>query len=147
MKRKKKAIGYVCEIPVAGWDLVISKKDQRLRILKHVEKENLELVCIYEDDCFTENVMDRPGVNRILHCKEEFDVVLVERVWALSRKMKELKPFIAELQARNVPLVATSYLWDCVSQQVRHRYSEDPVEKCRRAAMAGVEAKHSKQAA
>jgi len=147
MKPKKRAIGYVCEIPVAGSDLIISKRDQRLRILKHVEKENLELLCIYEDDTFTENPLDRPGVNRVLMCKDEYDVVLVERVWALSRKMKGLKPILAKLDAKEVPLMATSYLWDCVSQQVRGRYSEDAVEKCRREVKASVEAKHSRRAA
>jgi len=147
MRRKKRAIGYVCDIPVVGSTLKISKEDQKLRILKHADKQNLELVCIYEDELFTENPLDRPGVNKVFNTSEEFDVVLVERVWALSSKMKDLKPVLANLETRRVPLVATSYLWDCVSQRVRHRYSEDPVERCRRAARATLEAKHGRRAA
>ena len=147
MRRKKRAIGYVCDIPVVGSPLTISKEDQKLRILKHADKENLELVCIYVDAFFTENPLDRPGVNKVFNTSEEFDVVLVERVWALSSKMKDLKPVLTNLDARRIPLVATSHLWDCVSQRVRRRYSEDPVERCRRAARASLEAKHSKEAA
>ncbi|MEW6439801.1 MAG: recombinase family protein [bacterium] len=147
MKARKRAIGYVCDIPVNGTDVTIGKEDQKLRILKHAAKENLDLVCIFEDELFTENPLDRPGVNKALNCGEEFDVLLVERVWALSRKMRELNPFLTRVDARRVPLVATSYLWDVVSQRVRRRYSEGPAERCRREARALAVARNSKRAA
>jgi len=146
MKKMKRAVGYVCEIPVAGSDLVISKEDQRLRILKYAEKENIELVCIYEDDCAGGNCLNRPGVNKVLCCDEAYDLVLVERVWAMSRKMKDLEPVLDKLDLRKVPLVCTSYLWDCVSQQVRHRYSEDLAEKMREEAKDRAEARQEKAA-
>ncbi len=146
MKKMKRAIGYVCDVPVVGSDLVISKEDQRLRILKYAEKENLELVGIYEDDCSGEGCLNRPGVNKVLCCEEAYDLVLVERVWAMSRKMKDLEPVLDKLDARRVPLVCTSQLWDCVSQQVRHRYGEDLAEKMRQEARARAESRHEQAA-
>jgi DNA invertase Pin-like site-specific DNA recombinase len=147
MKNQKKAIGYVCDIPIVGTDEVIGKEDQRIRILNYAKKENIDLFGIYEDDEYTEPFMDRPGVKKILECNDDFDHVLVERVWCLSRKMKELKPFIERLEELNVELVASSCLWDCVSQQVRHRYMGSLAEKQRKEARARVAAKKRLKAA
>ena len=147
MKRMKRAIGYVCDIPVRDSDLVITKEDQRIRILKYAEKENLELISIYEDDCYTRDCMSRPGVKKLCECNENFDLVLVERVWAFGRKMNEIEPFLNWLDSKKVPLVCTSYLWDCVSQQVRRRYSENLLEKMHKEAVAQAESKHKDKAA
>jgi DNA invertase Pin-like site-specific DNA recombinase len=147
MKQVKKAVGYVCDIPIPGTDMVISKEDQRIRMLKYAEKEGLELACIYEDDQYTEDFMTRPGVQKVLNCKENCGMLLVERVWCLSRKMKDLKPFIAELAKKDWELTSSSYLWDCVSQQVRHRYMGALAEKQRQAARSKVEANKQGQAA
>jgi DNA invertase Pin-like site-specific DNA recombinase len=141
MKKTKKAIGYVCDIPIQGTDMVITKEDQRMRLIKFAKKENLELVEICEDDCFTEEFMDRPGVRRMLNCGERYDCLLVERVWCLSRKRKNLDPFLAQLDQRGVEVVASSYLWDCVSQMVRHRYAANVAEKCKAEVNAQAPAK------
>ena len=132
MRTPTKAIGYVCDIPIPHTDLVIRKEDQRARILKYAEQENLELVCIFEDEEFTEDCTKRPGVQKLFDCKESYDVVLVERAWCLSRRMKDLKAFIEKLDRKGAHLVASSYLWDCVSQHVRHHYYRE--EKKRRSA-------------
>ena len=147
MKKVKRAVGYVCDIPIPGTDMVISKEDQRIRMLKYAEKEGLELACIYEDEQYSEDFMNRPGVQKILDCKENCGLLLVERVWSLSRKMKELKPFISELERKNWELVSSSYLWDCVSQQVRHRYMGALAEKQRQAARAKADSKQGQAAA
>jgi hypothetical protein len=145
MNKRKRAIGYVCDIPVADTDLIISRNDQRARMLKYAEKENLELVCVYEDESYTEDFMSRPGVQKILNSTEACEVVLVERVWAFSRKMKELDPLLAKLEAKQLELVSSSYLWDCVSQQVRHRYMGTVGEKAREAAQAQAGKKSGKE--
>jgi DNA invertase Pin-like site-specific DNA recombinase len=119
-KRVKRAIGYVCDIPVPDTDLVISKDDQRLRLMKCAEKENLELIRIYEDEALDEAFINRPGVQKILNDREDFDVLLVERVWCMSQKMSELNPFLEKLNQKNIQFVASSYLWDDTSQAVRH---------------------------
>jgi DNA invertase Pin-like site-specific DNA recombinase len=119
-KRVKRAIGYVCDIPVPDTDLVISKDDQRLRLMKCAEKEDLELIRIYEDEALDEAFINRPGVQKILNDREDFDVLLVERVWCMSQKMSELNPFLEKLNQKNIQFVASSYLWDDTSQAVRH---------------------------
>ncbi len=136
MKKTGKAIGYVCDIPIPGAGELISKEEQRIRILKHVEKEALELVSIYEDEKHTEDFINRPGVQNVLNCKEDFEVLLVERVWCLSRRMKDLLPFLEKLDSMDVQLVCTSYLWDYASQKVRRRYTEDLGERMRKEAKA-----------
>ncbi len=136
MKKTKKAVGYVCDIPIPKTDLVISKEDQRARILKYAQQENIELITIFDDEVFTEELAKRPGLQKLLNCKECFDAVLVERAWCLTRRMKDLKAFMEKLDQKNAELVASSYLWDCVSQHLRHHYR---VEAKRREAMAKTE--------
>ena len=144
MKRVKRAIGYVCEIPIPGTDEVISKEDQRIRMMKFVQKENIDLICIYEDDAYGEDFANRPGIKKAMSCPEDYDLILVERVWAISRKRKDLEPFLKELDRKNVQLVASSYLWDCVSQQVRHRYAGKLSDRARKVAKERAEARNLK---
>jgi DNA invertase Pin-like site-specific DNA recombinase len=141
MKYRKKAIGYVCDIPIKGTTEVISKEDQLVRLIKHAEKENLNLVCVYEDEAYTEDFLGRAGVKKILDAGEPFDVLLVERVWCLSRSKRRLEPFLKELDNRKVELATTSYLWDCVSQQIRHRYMGSPATRLKEEALACMEEK------
>ena len=132
MKKVKRAIGYVCEIPVPGTEMVISRESQIERIRKFAAKEGIELVAIYQDSAWTEDFTNRPGVQSLLDAPN-YDCVLVERVWCFSRKMSELKPFVIELEKNNRELIASTCLWDCVSQQVRHRYMGALAEKVRMA--------------
>jgi DNA invertase Pin-like site-specific DNA recombinase len=136
MNKVRRAVGYVCEIPIPGTEMVISKEAQLAKMKKFAERENIELVAVVEDSCFSPNFAERPGVKNILKSAGTVDAVLVDRVWCLSRKMCELKPFLEEIEARNTQLVSASYLWDCVSQQVRHRYMGVLAEKQRAAARA-----------
>jgi len=133
MRKMKKAVGYVCDIPIPKTDMVISKEDQRARILKYAQQEGIELLSIFDDEVFTEDLSQRPGLQKLLACKECFEAVLVERAWCLTRRMKDLKEFMDKLDTKNAELVTSSYLWDCVSQHVRHHYR---VESKRREAMA-----------
>jgi DNA invertase Pin-like site-specific DNA recombinase len=91
MKKTKKAVGYVCDIPIPKTDLVISKEDQRARILKYAQQENIELITIFDDEVFTEELAKRPGLQKLLNCKECFDAVLVERAWCLTRRMRRTR--------------------------------------------------------
>ena len=131
MRKPKKVIAYVCDIPIPGTNEVISKNDQKARILKYAQKEGIEVVSIYEDDNYSDDFMARPGVQRALNCNEIIDQIMVERVWCFTRSRKELDSLMGELDKKGVQLAATSYLWDCVSQQVRHRYMGTVAEKAR----------------
>ena len=135
MKEVKKAVGYVVDTPVFGADMVISKESQMARIKAYAEREGIELVAVYEDAAWTENFLDRPGVAKVLDTKG-VDCVLVDRVWCFSRKMAELKPFVEELEKKDEQLLSATCLWDCVSQQIRHRYMGILAEKQRQAARA-----------
>ncbi len=145
--KPKKAIGYVCEIPIPGTDMVISRDDQLARIYKYAAREGIELVAVYGDAKWTEDFATRPGVQKMLAGRDRVNCVLVDRVWALSRKMAELKPLIEELEAKGAELVSASYLWDCVSQQVRHRYMGTLAGKQRAAARVAAGQRHAPVAA
>jgi DNA invertase Pin-like site-specific DNA recombinase len=138
---KQKAVGYVCDIPIPDTSCMITRENQRNRIVSYAREANLDLVTIYEDPEFTEPFVNRRGIRQILTSKDQFDVLLVERVWCLSRKMRELEPFLERLYKRNVELKTCAYLWDCVSQQVRHH---SLVKKLRR---AREEARKTREAA
>jgi len=121
--KKTKAIGYICEIRLPETDIVISKADQLARLQKYAEKEGIELVAVFEDDCRNPDFMARPGVNKMLNAPFDCEMVLVERVWAFSRKIKKLEELMEAIEKKGARLIATSYLWDCPSQVVRHRYA------------------------
>ena len=129
MRKPKKVIAYVCDIPVPGTNEVISAADQKARILKHALKEGIEVVGFYEDEKFTEDYLDRPGVRQMLASHENVDQVMVERVWCLTRSRHELEALMGELDRKGTPLAATSYLWDCLSQMARHRYMGSAAKK------------------
>lgn len=131
MRKPRKVIAYVCDIPIPSTDEVISKADQKARIMKYAQKENIEVLAIFEDEKYTEDFMTRPGVKAALECKDQYDQVLVERVWCFTRSRKELDALLENLDAKGAQLNATSYLWDCVSQQVRHRYMGTVAEQAR----------------
>jgi DNA invertase Pin-like site-specific DNA recombinase len=116
----KRAVGYVCDIPVPDTGRVISRDDQRLRLVKYAKNENLDIVHIYEDEEYTDDFINNPGVQKILNGGDDFEVLLVERVWCLSRKTSELKPFLEKLDQKNIQMVMVSYLWDNASLGVRH---------------------------
>lgn len=121
MNEQKRAIGYVCDVPVTGTDMIISKDDQRARLLKYAKNEGIELVHIFEDDAYTRDFMNRPGLRKVLAVLQEYDTVLVERVWVLARRRKELVPFFQKIENRSARLVATTYLWDYLHQMLRRR--------------------------
>lgn len=122
MRNQKKVVAYVCDIPIPGTEEVIGRDEQKARILKHAMREGFEVVAFFEDGEFTPDFRERPGVKEMLAAVGNVDLALVERVWCLTRSPKELDAFMTELEARGIQLAATSYLWDCVSQQARHRY-------------------------
>jgi len=122
MRAPRRAVGYVCDIPIPGTDLTITKEYQRQRIMEYAKRENVEVVCVVEDEEYTEDFVSRPGVQELLNFSEGYGMLLVERVWVLSRKRRDLAPFLVMLDVRNARLTSASYLWDCLSQHVRHRY-------------------------
>jgi DNA invertase Pin-like site-specific DNA recombinase len=121
-----KAIAYICEVKIKGTDETINYEEQKQRIDEFAQRHGITIVDYFEDNYYNfleHDVVDRPGIKTMLECPKDYDVVLVERVWCLSRISAELKPLLTELENQGKPLIATSVLWDCVSQRIRRRYA------------------------
>jgi DNA invertase Pin-like site-specific DNA recombinase len=121
----KKAIAYVSDVILGRTGEVISRQSQREAIEKHATENGIEIVAWFEDEIYAENVLTRPGFQALL-ANQGCDLVLVERVWSLTRNLKTLEQVIDILTGRGLRLEATATLWDCASQH------------CRRLAKGGV---------
>jgi len=117
-----KAIGYVSDIVLGQSGDVIGREEQRERLRRHARENGIELLEIFEDEFFVEEILTRPGVQRLLAYEGDYDVVLVERVWSLSRSWQDLVVFLKEIQRRGRKVESAACLWDCVSQQARHYF-------------------------
>jgi len=115
----KKAIAYVSDVILGRTGEVISRQSQREAIQKHAAENGIEIVAWFEDEIFSENVLTRPGVQALLANQHGCDLVLVERVWSLTRNLKTLEQVVEILSGRGLHLEATATLWDCASQHCR----------------------------
>ena len=120
----KKAIAYVSDIVLGSTGEVISRETQKNAIRQHAADSGYEIVAIFEDDVYAEDVITRPGIQRLLACDVEYDAVLVERVWCLSRSWAPMEPLFKELQRRGHKVESAVCLWDCISQRSRHYFRD-----------------------
>jgi hypothetical protein len=118
----KKAIAYVSDIVLGQSGEIIRREAQKEAIRKHAADNGIDVVEIFEDEIYDEDIMARPGIQRLLAHEAEYDTVLLERVWCLSRDWSNLVVFLKELQRRAHKVETTTCLWDCVSQQARHYF-------------------------
>jgi hypothetical protein len=116
---KKKAVAYTSDIIVARTREVINRAGQKSLITRFAEENGIEVVAWFEDEVYDEDVFTRPGIQKMLSYKKPYDIFLVERVWALSRKMFILTGFFNVLGQKKVRLHIATLLWDCTSQMVR----------------------------
>jgi hypothetical protein len=72
---------------------------------------------------YNEDIMSRPGLKALLAHSSSYDMVLTERVWALSRAMGTLETFFTELDRRGVTFDCATTMWDCTSQKCRRRFN------------------------
>lgn len=119
----KNALVYVSDIILGRTGEVLTRDEQKKKILAYAAVNGINVLDVFEDDAYNEDILSRPGMKRLLACKLGCDCVLVERVWTLSRNMKTLKTFFAELESRKVKLEASTTLWDCASQMSRHYFA------------------------
>ena len=120
----KKAIAYVSDIVLGSTGEVIGRESQKEAIQRHAEENGYEVVAWYEDDVYAEDVITRPGIQRLLACEEPYDCLLVERVWSFSRHWALLEPFFKEMHRRGHKVESTVCLWDCLSQRSRHYFRD-----------------------
>ena len=117
----KKAIAYVSDIILGRTGEVIKRGCQVELITQYAAENQIDIVGWFEDEMYVEDVLVRPGIQALLVYDKPYDLVLCERVWALSRSMAVLEPFFQELDRRGVEFQTATTMWDCVSQKVRHR--------------------------
>ncbi len=119
----KRALAYTSDIILGRTGDVISRSCQAELIKQYATDNCIEIVGWMEDEMYNEDVLMRPGIQALLAFDKPYDVVLCERVWALSRSMAVLEPFFKELDRRNVGFESATTMWDCVSQRCRRRFS------------------------
>lgn len=115
----KKAIAYVSDIILGRSGEVISRERQREAIRAYAAANDIQLLECYEDEAYNEEVLARPGIERMMECEHHCDLVLLERVWALSRSWPVLKPILWQVREHGKIVVCTSHLWDYASQRSR----------------------------
>ncbi len=122
-----RAIAYVNDIVLGRTDEILTRSRQIELIKQFAADHEIEIVAWFEDTICDKDVLERPGVQALLACREAYDRVICERVWALSRSMAALEPFFRELDRRGVGFESATSTWDCVSQQSRRRSKLLPV--------------------
>jgi DNA invertase Pin-like site-specific DNA recombinase len=118
----KKAIAYVSDIILGRTGEVIKRSCQVELIAQYAADNDTEIIGWFEDEMYNEDVLMRPGIRALLTCDKPYDLVICERVWALSRSMAALEPFFKQLDRRGVKLESATMMWDCVSQECRRRF-------------------------
>ena len=103
----------------------ISQPDQVKAIRAYVDENKIEVIKSFHDIGPTQPISQRSGFACVMSVLEPYDVLLVERVWVMSRSQNELAPILAELKSKNIKLECVSYLWDCVSQSSRRFFDNE----------------------
>jgi hypothetical protein len=124
---EKKAIAYTSDIILGNTGLVIERALEKKRIEEYAKENNITIVAWFEEEAYEESPLARPKLKEALAYKEPYDVVLIERVWAISRKWTEVLGVIKAWEAKNARLECATTMWDCVSMMARNHYR--PAEK------------------
>jgi len=120
----KTAIAYTSDIILGRTGDVISRESQKDLIKKYAARKDIEVVAWYEDEMYNEDIMSRSGVKGLLDHKGDYDMILVERVWSLSRVWPALQRFFEVLDRKGIRLESATTMWDCVSQMARRRFDK-----------------------
>jgi len=118
----KKAIAYTSDIILGRTGEVISTSSQKQEIEAYAKANDIEIVGWFEDKMYNEDVMTRTGIQDLLAYEGPCDMVLVERVWSLSRRWPTLEQFYAVLDRKSLKLQSATCMWDCISQMSRRRF-------------------------
>jgi DNA invertase Pin-like site-specific DNA recombinase len=140
----KKAVAYVSDIILGRTGEIINRDYQKNLIRRYARENGVEILAWFEDEVYQENPLERPGVQALLDCEQDFDMVLVERVWSFSRSWPTLHKILECLEQKRAALEASTTMWDCVSQMCRRRFDDTLVgPTCKR---SRVQRKENKKA-
>jgi hypothetical protein len=117
---EKKAIAYTANIVVGNTGIVIEPALERKRIEEYAKENHITIVAWFEEEACGGNPLERPKLKEALACNEPHELVLMERVSAISRKWKEIRTVLAMLAANNVRVECATKLWDCISMMARY---------------------------
>jgi hypothetical protein len=117
---EKKAIAYTTNIVLGNTGMVIEPALQKERIEEYAKENGITIVAWFEEEGYGETPMARPKLREALAYNEPYELVLMERVWAISRKWKEVRGVIELFEAKKASVECATRLWDCVSMMARH---------------------------
>ena len=119
---EKRAVAYTSDIILGYSGEIIERTFQRARIEQYAKENNIKVVAWFEDEAYNEALFARPEIQALIAYKEPYELVLVERTWALSRRWSEIRALMKVLDNKQVRVEVTTTLWDCVSQMARNYY-------------------------
>jgi hypothetical protein len=119
---EKRAIAYTADIILGNTGMVIDRASEKKRIEEYAKENNITIVAWFEEVAYEENPLARPMLKEALAYNEPYEMVLVERVWTISRKWSELRSVIEAWRAKKVRLECATTMWDCVSMMARNHY-------------------------
>jgi len=122
-----RAIAYVSQLTLRHGGETLTRSRQIETISRFASEHQVEIAAWFEDETHTDPVLMRPGIQALLAYGEPYDLVICERVWALSRSIQALEPFLAELSRRGVGFDCAASMWDLASQQCRRRSRNLPL--------------------
>jgi DNA invertase Pin-like site-specific DNA recombinase len=112
-----KAIAYVAKTNTKNNEKSVSPSDQKNKIKEYARIMGIDVIAFYED---VDNSKD--ALKRALISKDDFDVVLVDKVNSFGKTFAEIKPVMNELDKAGKAMIAANYYWDVLSQKVRRHY-------------------------
>ena len=119
---EKKAIAYTADIILGNTGTIIERALEKKRIEEYAKENHITIVAWFEEEAYEENPFARPKLKEALAYHEPYDVVLVERVWTISRKWKEVRGVMEAWEAKKARVECATTMWDCVSMMARNHY-------------------------
>jgi CheY-like chemotaxis protein len=113
------AVGYVCAIDLEAEGVVSPAEKQIERVKKFSGANNLKLKDIFEDSDRAVEILERPAMRKLLNEEEKAGVIIIDRIWSLSRKREKLQPFLHALTEKGFTLEVVTTMMDVASQYVR----------------------------
>jgi CheY-like chemotaxis protein len=115
----RRAVGYACGIDLEHEGIFVPAEKQKDRIRKLASALNLKLSDIYLDENRDVEILERPAMKKLLQEENRAGVIIVDRIWALSRRREKLQPFLRTLGEKNIGLEIATVMMDVASQYVR----------------------------
>jgi DNA invertase Pin-like site-specific DNA recombinase len=118
----KKAIAYTRQMAGKG---NIEAAAQKEAIKKYAADNGIEIAWWFEDGNEADEAIARPGVKSMLEYTGEYEMVLVEKVWAIGQRKGEVEPVFEKLEKLGKTVTAATEMWDFVSQYTRRRFNKE----------------------